>query len=172
MAKVRILLALRCFWRVLTDPTVADRVREWLDEKKVPGLTEKAAEEKLSTEAVQLLALMQREGRFVDFLQEEIAAFDNAQIGAAVRSVHEGCRRTLEQYFEIEPVLSDGEGSQVTVPEGFEPSRIQLLGEVRGDPPFEGVLKHHGWRASRAHLPTLPEGWDIQTIAPAEVEIE
>src|SRR5207253_6846543 len=35
--------------------------------------------------AVQLLAILQREGRLLDFLQEDVDGYADAQIGAAVR---------------------------------------------------------------------------------------
>jgi hypothetical protein len=125
----------------------------------------------LSPEAVQTLALFQRGGRLVDFLREEIGAFGDAQVGAAARSVHAGCRKVLDEYFVLVPVLTDEEGATVTVPQGYDPSAVQLCGEVRGSPPISGVLKHHGWRVTKGILPPLPEGQDRSIVASAEVEV-
>ncbi len=123
------------------------------------------------SDAVQLLAVLQREGRLVDFLQEEIADYADAQIGAAVRSVHAGCRKALAEHLEVEPVMDDDEGAAVTVAKGFDPSSVRLTGEVAGDPPFKGALRHRGWRAARVDLPTDARGQDPNVVAPAEVEV-
>lgn len=121
--------------------------------------------------AVQLLALLQRDGRLVDFLREDMQSYDDAQIGAAVRTIHEACRQVLAEHLQLEPVLSGREGEEVTVPEGFDPSAIRLTGNVSGHPPFRGALRHAGWRASRVTLPDQPAGQDPRIVAPAEVEI-
>lgn len=121
--------------------------------------------------AVQLLALFQREGRLVDFLREDIQPYDDSQIGAAVREIHKECRQVLAEHLTLEPVLNGQEGDEVTVPEGFDPSAIRLTGNVSGEPPFHGSLRHAGWRAVRVKLPDQPSGQDAKIVAPAEVEI-
>jgi hypothetical protein len=121
--------------------------------------------------AVQLLSLLQREGRLVDFLREDIQPYDDAQIGAAVRAIHESCRQVLAEHLTLEQVLSGNEGDEVTVPQGFDPSAIRLTGNVAGEPPFRGALRHAGWRASQVKLPAQPAGQDPRIVAPAEVEI-
>lgn len=121
--------------------------------------------------AVQLLALLQREGRFVDFLREDIQPYDDAQIGAAVRDIHQKCRDVLAEHVMLEHVLNVQEGEEVTIPTDFDPSAIRLTGNVGSEPPFRGALRHAGWRASKVKLPTQPAGQDPQIIAPAEVEI-
>jgi len=122
--------------------------------------------------AVQLLGLLQREGRLVDFLREDIEPYDDGQIGAAVRAIHQGCRQTLSEHITLEPVLSGNEGDEVTVPADFDPSAIRLTGNVSGEPPFRGTLRHAGWRAKQVKLPTQPAGQDTKIVAPAEVEIQ
>ena len=124
-----------------------------------------------SESAVQLLGLLQRDGRLVDFLREDIQAYDDAQVGAAVRTIHESCRQVLAEHLPVEPVLSGQEGDAVTVPEGFDPSAIRLTGNVSGEPPFRGILQHAGWRAAQVKLPDQPVGQDPKIIAPAEVEV-
>lgn len=121
--------------------------------------------------ALHLLSVLQREGRLVDFLQEDIAGFDDASVGAAVRVVHEGCRKALSDYFTLEPVFSQGEGERVTVEAGFERSAVRLTGNVTGEPPFSGELRHHGWIAAEVRLPPPPSGQDLRVIAPGEVEL-
>ncbi len=121
--------------------------------------------------AVQLLALLQREGRLVDFLREDIGAYDDTQVGAAVRTIHEACRKVLTEHLNIEPVLDGSEGDTVTVPEDFDPSAVRLTGHVSGEAPFRGELRHAGWKATSVTLPEQPKGQDPQVIVPAEVEI-
>jgi Domain of unknown function (DUF2760) len=121
--------------------------------------------------AVKLLALLQREGRLLDFLQEEIDAYSDAQIGAAVRDIHRGCRRALAEHVPVEPVLREPENSRVRIDAGFDPSRIRLVGNVVGEPPFTGTLKHHGWRTAKVALPTGAGAADPSVVVPAEVEL-
>ena len=121
--------------------------------------------------ALQLLNLLQREGRLVDFLQQEVSSFSDAQIGQAARVVHEGCRRTLKRYLEVEPVLEASEGDPTTVTEGFDAEAIKLVGNVAGGAPFRGVLRHKGWRATEIHLPETLGDHDFKILAPAEVEL-
>src|SRR5919198_1279221 len=121
-------------------------------------------------EALHLLALLQRDGRLVDFLAEDLAGFSDAEIGAAARTVHAGCKKALEAYLELEPVFRDSEGATVTVAAGFDPAAVRLTGNVVGAPPFRGALRHHGWRATRAAFPPPPKQ-DPKIIAPAEVEL-
>ncbi len=121
--------------------------------------------------ALALLAVLQREGRLVDFLREPLDGFSDADIGAAVRDVHRGCRKVLDQHLTLEPVMPGSEEARVEVPKGFDPAEIRLIGEAQGEPPFRGTLRHHGWRVVDARLPALAEGIDRAVIAPAEVEL-
>ncbi len=121
--------------------------------------------------AIQVLAALQREGRLIDFLQEDISSYDDAQVGAAVRNIHTGCRTALQENMEIRPIFREQEGTGVTVPPGFDARAIRLTGNVAGNPPFKGILRHRGWQAERVRLPGAEEknSW---VLAPAEVEIE
>jgi len=121
--------------------------------------------------AVQMLALLQRDGRLIDFITEDISPYQDAQIGAAVRDVHESCRKALDHYIALEPVIASDEGQPVTVEPGFDPAAIKLIGNVTGRPPLRGLLRHRGWRASQVNLPPLPDSDGRSIIAPAEVEI-
>ena len=122
------------------------------------------------TEALGLLGLLQEQGRFVDFVTEDLAPYPDEQIGAAVRGIHEGCRKALDERVALEPVLRAAEGEMVTIEGGFDPAAIRLTGKVGGGPPFRGVLRHAGWRVTRATFPAR-HGRDPHLIAPAEVEI-
>ncbi len=121
--------------------------------------------------ALQLLALLQREGRFVDFLEEDVSSFSDAQIGAAARVVHDGCRKALREHLPAEPVRSEEEGAKVTLAKGFDAARVRLTGNVTGEPPFRGTLAHRGWQVKEVRLPRMTEGHDATIIAPAEVEV-
>jgi len=121
--------------------------------------------------ALQLLALLQREGRLVDFLEQDIAAFSDADVGAAARVVHEGCRKAIREHAKLAPVREEEEGAKVTLAAGFSPAEVKLSGDVGGSPPYNGVLRHRGWRADELKLPTPVAGHDPRVIAPAEVEL-
>lgn len=121
--------------------------------------------------ALQLLGLLQREGRLMDFLQEDMAAYTDAQVGAAARVVHDQCKRALDAHLKLERIRTEDEGTRVSVPKGFSPAEIRLLGNVAGEPPFSGALTHAGWRVAHIELPKLSDGHDVRVIAPAEVEL-
>lgn len=121
--------------------------------------------------AVQMLGLLQRDGRLIDFLAEDVAAYPDAQLGAAVRSIHASCHQVLERYLKLDPVIDSEEDQPVTVPAGFDPAAIKLVGNVTGEPPIRGVLRHRGWRVQEVTLPSLPLGSGRSIVTPAEVEI-
>ena len=123
-----------------------------------------------SDRATQLLAILQRDGRLVDFLMEDLTPYQDAQIGAAVRDVHRGCREALDKYASLTPVLDLEEGSSVSVERDSEPSRVKVVGNTTGTPPYRGVLRHRGWEVARIALPPLP-ATGRAVVAPAEVEV-
>jgi hypothetical protein len=127
--------------------------------------------ERVHASGLLVFSMLQREGRFIDFLKEDVAAFSDADVGAAARVVHAGCRKVLDQALDLEPVLKDAEGASVTVPAGFDAQRIRVTGNVAGNPPFHGSLKHHGWAASAVRLPSVASTLDPRVLAPAEVEL-
>jgi len=120
--------------------------------------------------ALALLGWLQREGRLIDFLRESIDDYEDEQVGAAVRAIHSGCRKVLDEALALEPILAGGENEPVTVPAGFDPVAISPSGNVKGDPPFKGTLMHHGWRTETVSVP-VPETVDPRVLAPAEVEL-
>jgi hypothetical protein len=121
--------------------------------------------------ALQLLSLLQREGRFVDFLEEDVASFADADIGAAARVVHAGCRKALREHVKLEPVRAEEEGARVTLPEPLDAASVKLTGNVQGKGPYTGTLRHKGWRAAEITLPTAVAGHDPRVVAQAEVEL-
>jgi hypothetical protein len=128
--------------------------------------------EAAATGAVQMLSILQRQGRLVDFLQEDLTLYDDAQIGAAVRSIQENSKQALADYVQLEPIFVEAEGATVTIRPGFDPHTVRLTGAVVGEPPFRGELRHRGWRVGRIDLPERMAGpGDALILAPAEVEI-
>lgn len=179
----RLWLAIVCLFRIVFDPAFAAAVKA-LREAGVPAPALPPAERitapatpvalgaqqaERAGQALHLLAALQREGRLLDFCEEDLTGFSDAQIGAAARTVHDGCRKALRDAVVIESVRPEKEGSPVEIPSGFDPASVRLTGNVVGAPPFRGVLRHHGWKASRVLLPPPPG--DPLLLAPAEVEL-
>jgi len=177
----RLSYAFRCFFSVLSSgeiPTeiapelVPELVRPAPVFERAPEVETPAPESPESVDrAVQMLALLQRDGRLIDFITEDIAPYKDAQVGAAARDVHESCRKAIDHYLTLEPVIASEEGQPVTVEPGFDPAAIKLIGNVTGRPPLRGLLRHRGWRVARVNLPPLPESDGRSIIAPAEVEV-
>jgi len=179
----RIFLAIRVFFITLFSAAAARRIEQALggaEAAKEEGARPKpsakpkppAESKPTRSEALTLLAALQREARFIDFVQEPLGSYSDAQIGAAARDVHRDCGKVFERLFALEPVLADREGAEVDVPAGFDPGRYRLTGNVTGEPPFRGQMVHHGWEASICELPA----WSgtkaaARVVAPVEVEL-
>ena len=177
----RIWLAIRVFFVIFFSADVARRV-----ERALAGeLPAAAAREKPKpkpppatkppgrSEALKLLATLQREARFVDFIQEPLEGYADAQIGAAARDVHRECAAVLGRLFALRPVVGEEEGATVEVPAGFDAGQYRLVGNVTGEPPYRGKLTHHGWRAAKCELPEWKGSpASSKIVAPAEVELE
>ena len=158
-------LSWTAFRRTMSDPTFAGKVQDLVTPPPPPPPPKK------SGAPLRLLTLLQRKGRLLDFLLEDVRAATNEQIGAGVRELHKESQAVLKEHLVLEPVMPQAEGDTVEVPPGFDPSAIRLTGNVTGQPPFRGVLKHHGWRVKDFTLAAPPEGQDEFVVAPAEVEL-
>ena len=177
----RLWLALVCFFRIAFDAEFADKVQNLRappppplqrgDRATLPATPTAITAQQLvrGEQALLLLSMLQREGRLIDFCEEELAGFPDAQIGAAARTVHSGCRKALREVLTLKPIRSEPEGGAVELPGGFDPRAIRLTGSITGNPPFKGVLKHHGWRVAEMRMPA--GSGDPTVIAPAEVEL-
>jgi hypothetical protein len=177
--------AWKAFWSILKNQELAESWAKMSTADSAPAVAEKAspapvapvtpsatpATPKIESGAVHALVVLQREGRLIDFLQENLEAYDDAQVGAAVREIHANCQRALGEHFGVQPVESVSEGESVTVESGFDPSRIRLTGNVSGEPPFTGTLRHKGWRVTKTDLPERSNKLDPTVIFPAEVEL-
>ena len=180
----RVPLAFGAFFSTLSDAAYAARV-EKLSLPEVapvapapapaPVPTPAAApvilKEATPDAALQLLALLQREARLIDFPQENLGSHADADIGAAARVVHEGCAKVMREYFTIEAVRQELEGSRIVLQEGFDSAQVRLTGNVVGSAPFAGTLSHRGWHATSVRLPKLSGQHDAAILAPAEVEL-
>jgi hypothetical protein len=179
----RVAFAFRCFFALLFRGEIPVDIVQSVMKPDVPqGVAtaapsasrlkdvERATLETLDR-AVQMLALLQRDGRLIDFLSEDISVYADAQLGAAVRVIHETCRQILDHYVKLEPVINSEENQPVTVQAGFDSASIKLIGDVRGEPPIRGVLRHKGWRVKEINLPPLVTCAGRMVIAPAEVEL-
>ncbi len=152
----RLWFAWLCFFRVLFDGTFAARVWSARQPAELPApppvastAPSAAPGPQDAVEALQLLSLLQREGRLVDFLQQDIASFPDADVGAAARVVHDGCRRALRAHATIEPVRSESEGARVVARRRLRARRGEAhRRSVGGEPPYKGVLRHRGWRGN------------------------
>ena len=192
----RLWLALILPWKLIFDGLFAGRVKALLTVANEGAASETAVEPPVEAkpepapqpdfvpveaepvplpdhaDAMQILAILQREGRFIDFLQEDMTQFSDADVGAAARVVFEGCKRAMAEYITIGPVRTEAEGDAVVLKAGFDPASNSVTGNVVGEPPFHGRLAHHGWRIAQIRLPTISKGHDPTIVAPAEVEIE
>jgi len=184
----RLWLAIRVFFSVLFHAEVAAQVEEALRLLRgvAPGALppasrpepqqerKKAPPPKAATrsEALTLLATLQREARFVDFIKEPLGGYSDAQIGAVARDVHRDCAAVIDRLFALVPIVAQEEGSSTEVPAGFDSGRFQLTGNIAGDPPFHGRLAHHGWEATRCEVPAWSgKETAARVVAPAEVEL-
>jgi hypothetical protein len=173
----RLVYAFRCFfaliWKGVIPPDILEAaqaapraVAASPAAAPAPAVVEDAGER-----AVQLLALLQRDGRLVDFLFEDVTPYTDAQIGAAVREVHANCRRAVDRYLPLEPILADAEGQATTIGAPVDPSAIKLIGNVGAQSSYRGTVRHRGWRTARLALPPLPAPGARLVVTPAEVEI-
>lgn len=170
----RLSTAFELFFRALGDARFAARMAgaEAEQTPAAPSATPTLSFREPSPDAaLQLLGLLQQQGRFIDFLEEDVTGFSDQEIGAAARVVHDGCRTALREHFKIVPVRNEPEGSRITLNDGFDASAVRLTGNVVGRPPYLGSLVHRGWRVDQAALPKVAEGHDLRVLAPAEVEL-
>lgn len=174
----RISLAFKTFFTILADADFAAKLQQMqygAPPQPAPAEPPKAPSRPLREAtpdaALQLLGLLQRHGRFIDFVEEDVTSYSDADIGAAARLVHSGCYKVLHEHFTVKSIHEAAEGSRITLNEGFDASAIRLTGNVVGKPPFRGQLSHRGWRVTEVRLPKLAEHHDATVVAQAEVEL-
>jgi hypothetical protein len=172
----RILLAFRAFFGTLLNAAIAEKVTRIFGggpPAVAPRPEPQPKKPSAHSEAITLLAALQRDARFVDFVQESLAGYTDAQIGAAARDVHRDCGTVLKRFFDLRAAVAEQEGAEVELPAGFDPARWRLTGNVTGEPPFRGRLVHPGWEATTCELPVWSgSAAAARVVAPAEVELK
>lgn len=159
----RLWLAIKAFFLAFKDPK---KTQLLLDGPKGPQKYEAT-----DLSHLRLLALLQQSGRLVDFFQEDITSFNDAQVGAAVRKIHQDCKKSLEELITIRPVVDELEGASMTISSGYDPTQFKIVGKIQGGPPFKGVVVHRGWRAHKRSLPKKVGEQANEVIFPAEIEV-
>jgi uncharacterized protein DUF2760 len=156
-------LAIKAFIKAFQEPEKAEQFLKGTAPKQVevPDISH-----------LRLLSYLQQGGRLVDFLKEDITSFNDAQVGAAVRKIHQDCAQTLEELVTIRPLKDEQEGSVIHIPKGYNPGEIRVVGKIKGEPPFTGILVHRGWKAQKRSLPKKTGEQTQDVICPAEVEIK
>lgn len=182
---MRIGLAIRAFFKILLDASCARVIQAALDrpaddtadDYRFATQRTEVAETVMDgsphrSDAISLLATLQREARFIDMIKEPLAQYSDAQIGAAARDVLRDCGQVLDRLFDLRPVVDQEEGSSVDVPVGYDAGRYRLTGNVGGVPPFRGRLVHHGWMAAHCEVPTWSGSpASSMILAPEEIEV-
>ncbi|MGD0498569.1 MAG: DUF2760 domain-containing protein [Bryobacteraceae bacterium] len=171
----RLSLAIRCFFQILAHGKISDAAAADLRlVRRAPVAASSQAAAPVASAAdgaLQILGILQRDSRLVDFLMEDISSYSDSQTGAAVRELHGQCRDSLARHVTLAPVIDGVEGTYAQAPAG-EPDLVKFVGNVPAKRPAGGVLRHKGWRAAKVDLPALPAGRDAGVVAPAEIEIE
>ena len=157
----RLLTAIKAFWKILKTP----------EDAKLLLHSPSSKQDFFDPSHIRLLSMLQQSGRLIDFLKEDIAGLTDAQVGAAVRTIHADCSKHLEEVVTIRPLMEEQEGAKIKVLPGYDPSKMKVTGKVKGEPPFEGILIHKGWKAHKQSLPKKTGLTSQDIIYPAEVEV-
>ena len=172
---MRILLAFRGFFAILFHGALSDELTADLGLSRRPSATPApspaAPPARTSDGALQILGILQRDSRLIDFLMEDLSGYADDQIGAAVRSLHDQARESLGRYVKLQPVIDNVEGT-FTRSGPVDPNAVKFIGNVPANAPTGGVLRHKGWKAAKVDLPALAPKQDVSILAPAEIEIE
>lgn len=158
------LIAIKAFIKAWKNPTDAQTF--------VDGSSKKQDLPSSDHSHLRLLALLQQSGRLIDFLKEDIKDFSDAQIGAAVRQIHQDCSKSLEELVTIRPLMPEKEGAAISIPKGYDPAAIKISGKVKGEPPYTGTVVHQGWKAHKRSLPQKMGEQASEIICPAEIEVK
>ena len=179
---MRIWLAIVSFFKVLFDTEFARGVRKLVEgapadtqdtQAARPMTTAPSVATRERSDAIALLATLQREARFVDLVNESLDGYSDSQIGAAARDVLRDSKKVLDRLFALQPVVNTEESKPIDVPAGYDAGRYRLTGNVSHQPPFTGQLMHAGWQATKCDLPAWTGKAELAlVIAPAEVQVK
>jgi hypothetical protein len=167
----KISLAFRCFFALLFGGKLSPELIDELGIKPKAAPAPAAPTVRTSDGALQMLSILQRDARLLDFFLEDITPYSDEQVGAAARSMHGPARETLERYVKLAPVVDGVEGTYVKAP-SKDAAQVKFLGNVPATPPDGGTLRHRGWRAASIALPPVNSRQDMTILAPAEIEVE
>jgi hypothetical protein len=178
----RVGTAFRAFVAALGSAEKAEAIRAALDgpllqksdavSKQPPAKSPAEPPRPARSEAISLLAALQREARLVDLIQEPLDTYSDEQIGGAARNVLRDAASVINRFFALEPASSQEEGASIDVPNGYDPGKFKLTGKVEGNGPFRGKLAHRGWRATACNLPSWTGTKEAALIvSPSEVEV-
>lgn len=156
-------LAFKAFMKAFKEPKKAKQFVEDTPPKQV---------EHADQSHLRLLGYLQQSSRLIDFLKEDLSGFNDAQVGAAVRKIHQDCAQAVEELVTVRPLRDEQEGASVQVQKGYNPAEIKVVGKVKGEPPFSGTLVHRGWKAQKRSLPKKTGEQMLEVICPAEIEIK
>lgn len=156
------MLAIKAFFKALKEPKLAEL---FLEQKETKPATADYAH-------LRMLGMLQSQGRLIDFFKEDITAFSDAQVGACARKIHADCAKFIEESITIRPLMEEEEGSEVAIAPGYDPQKIKLVGKVKGEPPFKGIVIHKGWKAHKCSLPKKTIEGEANVLYSAEVEIK
>ncbi len=172
---MRILLAFRCFFALLFRGALSEKLVADLGLARrsapAPAVPATPQPRPVSDGALQILGILQRDSRLIDFLMEDVSSYADEQIGAAVHSLHDQARESLGRYVKLQPVIDNVEGT-FTRSGPLDPNAVKFIGNVPAGTPTGGILRHRGWKAAKVDLPALPTKQDAAILAPAEIEIE
>ncbi len=141
-------------------------------EAKNPLQSESSLLKDKKGEHLRFLSMLQESGRLIDFLKEDLTGYTDEQIGSAVRKIQQDCSKCLEEWVTIRPLLTESEGSKMTLPASYDPQKFKVIGTYRADEPFKVVLRHRGWKAHKMSLPPAAFASQGEVLMPAEVEVE
>lgn len=178
----RIGVAFAAFFQSLFDAKSAQRIAEALENPAHKRPTTPAAipapapkptpPAPTRSDAITLLALLQREARLVDLVQQPLTGFTDDQIGAAARDVLTNTATVLKRVLDIAPASSEDEGASITIPADYDAGATTLSGNVPSTGPYNGKIVHAGWKAKKCDLPAWTGGKAAaMVIAPVEVEV-
>lgn len=157
-------LAFKAFIKAFKEP---EKTQQFVDDTAAPMQLETSDQSHL-----RLLNYLQQTSRLIDFIKEDIASFNDAQVGAAVRKIHQDCAQALEELVTIRPLKDEQEGTTIQIPKGYNPAEVKVVGKVKGEPPFTGTLVHRGWKAQKRSLPKKTGEQTPEVICPAEIEVK
>lgn len=178
--------ATKAFCKLLFNRELSDSFQELLDGKLKPGITQQSTAPKASvatkapaapktparSDAISLLAALQREARLLDLVNESLEEYSDAQVGSAARDVLRDSGKVIERMFGLEPLTEVADGSSLETPASFDPAEFRLTGNVAGEAPFRGTVVHHGWKATKCEVPKWTGKDSVSfVVAPVELEI-